>query len=61
MFAPGYHYYLQRSERPVARPPSKGTLFSENCGRKWQFSVIDCADVASGSVTLMSLSVKNFL
>ena len=64
MFAPGYHYHLQRSKRPVARPPSKEALtlfFGENGEEKSEMAAKPtvcnkvCAGAASGSVTVMSL------
>lgn len=62
MFAPGYHYHLQRSTRPVARPPSKEALTRlENVEEKSEMAAKpticdkDCTRVASGSVTAMSL------
>lgn len=69
MFAPGYHYHLQCSKRPLERPLSKEAL-TQFFGKTWkknlkwlqsQLSVIDCTEVASGSVTLMSLHVGNFV
>lgn len=69
MFAPGYHYHLLLSKKPVARPPSKEALtqffwkmWKEDL--KWlqsQLSVIKSTGVASGSVAMMSLYVGNFV
>lgn len=68
MFAPGYHYHLQRSARPVERPPSKEALTQfllENleektwngCKASYQWQTVVKLPVAQS----LSLDVGNFV